>query len=218
MHGTIPNARQADRSKRSDAEFPKTLAAARKLEGAHWALGDALIEECGPPGDDGVRTGSDEKLRRAAKVLKANGFDYSFEHLRDLRRTADAFRAVERSTAVLWSVHSVARNLTTLKDAAAQAKRENKNLTVEYLREFKRRRKNQGLISVVNATAKQDVLTAAADALELAEGVRRRLDMIKQLSATERSKLFAAITKVAQAWSAIAAGVQPTVELQEAAE
>ena len=31
-------------------QFPLTLAAAKDAEKSQWAIGDALVKECGPPG------------------------------------------------------------------------------------------------------------------------------------------------------------------------
>jgi hypothetical protein len=84
-------------------QFSKTLAAARALQSAEislwalqWALGDALIEECGPPGDNGVRTGAYERIENAHKALKQEGLrEYSLDHLRDFRKVAAAFPAGE---------------------------------------------------------------------------------------------------------------------------
>jgi hypothetical protein len=95
------------------AVFPKTLAAARELLKAevslcalHWAWGDALIEECGPPGENGVRSRVYGRIEDAHKALKQEGVRaYSLAHLRDLRRLAAAFPAADRSSAASWTVH-----------------------------------------------------------------------------------------------------------------
>jgi hypothetical protein len=36
--------------------FPKTIAAVQRQDNSNWAIGDALLEECGPP--QGGRDGS----------------------------------------------------------------------------------------------------------------------------------------------------------------
>src|SRR4051794_15193527 len=56
-----------------ETKFTKTIAAACALDAtggdrweAQFALGDALVMECGPPGPDGVNNGA---LNKAAKVI-----------------------------------------------------------------------------------------------------------------------------------------------------
>ena len=72
-----------DRVLVSTSTFPRTIAAARALNDADqskwaalWALGDALIQECGPPGEDGVNNGSKSKIERASAALKNLGYKH----------------------------------------------------------------------------------------------------------------------------------------------
>jgi hypothetical protein len=75
-------------------QFPKTLEAFRqhkdaegKVEGALWLIGEALIEECGPPGPDGVNNGSGSKIEAARKFLKQEGMeDEADRAVRDCRK------------------------------------------------------------------------------------------------------------------------------------
>jgi hypothetical protein len=228
------------RAQDEDNEFPKTIAAAQALHKAderlykaersrwscQWALGDALIAECGPPGDSGVRTGSDDKLRAAAKVLKKLGLPgYSFDHLRDLRRTADAFLAGDRSPAVSWTVHSVASDKETLDAAIAAAKESEEELTVAFVKEFKKRQrpgpKHRGdKDASARVTALENLRSAAADAIEAAKvGQKRIATHIAEWTTAERQQMIAAVSQVEQAWAALRTSleIEPS-ELHEAAE
>jgi len=91
--------------------FPNVIAAARTLAGGQWALGDALIKDCGPPGNDGVRNASSIKIAAAAEelfkqgLMSETGNPYSPSTLRDYRDTAAQFSPGERSPGVAFSVH-----------------------------------------------------------------------------------------------------------------
>lgn len=127
-------------------EFPKTITAVRTFEDAkkaadaaskeadvlQWAIGDALIEECGPPGPDGVNTGSSHLLKKAAAKLNELGFrHYSYDHLRKLRSIADHFPAGVRTPAS-WSVYAVAGDPKTFRMIKEQADRDDVPLTVKF--------------------------------------------------------------------------------------
>ncbi|MFZ3327970.1 MAG: hypothetical protein WA231_19705 [Methylocella sp.] len=71
--------------------FPLCLAAARDAEKSQWAIGDALVQECGPPGDDHTNNGSGERIVAAGKFLAENGFVFSLNYLRRLRQLSYAF-------------------------------------------------------------------------------------------------------------------------------
>jgi hypothetical protein len=57
--------------------FPLTLAAANDAEKSQWAIGDALVKECGPPGDDHSNNGSGKRITAALKFLAENGLEFS---------------------------------------------------------------------------------------------------------------------------------------------
>ena len=48
--------------------FPEVVAAVRAAEDCPWKVGDALIKECGWPGEHGVNTGALDKLEASAPV------------------------------------------------------------------------------------------------------------------------------------------------------
>ncbi len=88
-------------------EFPLTLAAT-DVQKDQWAIGDALVAECGPPGDDHANNGSGRKIAAAAEFLAANGLDLSASYLRRLRQVAFAFADVRSRTCVSWDAHEAA--------------------------------------------------------------------------------------------------------------
>ena len=94
-------------------QYPKIFDAVRKAEkvwtGQQWAIGDALIDELGDPGDPGVNNGSKQQFEEISQALRDQGFDrYTVDHLRALRSTAASFPAGDRSQAVSWTVHAKA--------------------------------------------------------------------------------------------------------------
>jgi len=132
-------------------EFPKTLAAieAAELDDTQhqWRIGDALIEEVGLPQSPGVNDGSTKDFERLAEELETRGYEkYSVDHLRDLRNTAAAFPAGERSPSIYWSIHSLAGSPQALAAAGRQANNERRRLTAKYMRTFNaiRARQQQG--------------------------------------------------------------------------
>lgn len=75
-----------------------------------WALGDALIEECGPPGKRGISDGSYERLAKAVEYLCANGVEHNDRTLRTLREYREVSYLYPNGTrvpSVSFSVHRV---------------------------------------------------------------------------------------------------------------
>jgi hypothetical protein len=110
---------------------------------ALFALGDALINDCGPPGSAGVHTGSDDLLKKAQKALARKDLIYSFDHLRNLRTVAHAFPPGVRTPALAWSVHRAAGNPERLSELIAEAKLEGKELTAPFVRQSNKKLKEQ---------------------------------------------------------------------------
>ena len=126
----------------ASVKFPEVVAAVREAEKCLWKIGDALIKECGLPGDHGVNTGALDKLEQCARELRRLGLEtYSLDHLRDLRRTAANFSDGDRSPSVSWTVHSEAGDPATLKAAMEAATREGVRFTVTYVKDFKKRQR-----------------------------------------------------------------------------
>lgn len=155
--------------------FPKTIAAARKVHEARgtlcscqWELGDVLIEECGPPGGNGVRTGSDELLKKASRELEKEGFPYAFDYLRDLRQMAHNFSAGDRSPAASWTVHLKAKtpeNLTAVIQAAKVGKQElTCSFASKWLKQREAKSRDPGSTDLANAAiVAEKCVSEAAD-------------------------------------------------------
>ena len=81
---------------------PALLTAVKEGETSLWELGDALVAECGPPGDnDSLRSAS-------AYLLETGGYEYDVPYLSALRRTAYAFQPSDRRREFSWSIHRAA--------------------------------------------------------------------------------------------------------------
>jgi hypothetical protein len=105
-------------------QFPRTFAAVEKDEGAQWAIGNALLVECGPPSQQGRSDGSRAELSDCAEELKARGREISVRHLAKLRQVAHAFPPKVRKD-LSWTVHQAAvnpENLNTIIKTAPKGK------------------------------------------------------------------------------------------------
>jgi hypothetical protein len=85
-------------------KFPNTIKAMRSVEGAQWAIGDALLEDI-PISPDGAHSGAYHQIEAAQKEALANGFEYEHETLRKYRYISHAFPAGTRVPAVSHKVH-----------------------------------------------------------------------------------------------------------------
>jgi hypothetical protein len=88
--------------------YPKTLVAVKAANLDQWAIGDALVEECGPPSKDGVNDGSYNKLKEAAEYLLTHNFEYHVKTLARLRQTAYNFRGSARNPFIAFYTHETA--------------------------------------------------------------------------------------------------------------
>jgi flagellar biosynthesis GTPase FlhF len=118
--------------------FPLTLAAIKTADRNQWAIGDALLAECGPPSKDGVRDGSYTKLKEAAEYLLGNGYEYAANTLAQFRDIADAFSPSNRRAAVAWGVHRVAGTPEFLEAVMAGAP-DGKRVTQPYVEGIRQR-------------------------------------------------------------------------------
>jgi hypothetical protein len=118
------------------------LNAADEVEQRTARVADALLAYAGPPSPNGVRNGSDEKLRRVADEVRkqlyprARKFS-SLGYLRDLRATAEKFPPAERSAGVPFSWMIVARDPDTLRGAIGQAEQDGRSCSAEYIRKYR---------------------------------------------------------------------------------
>ena len=104
--------------------FPQTLAAAKAAEKDQWALGDALLNECGPPGDDHGHNGSFAKLQAAQAELESHGLEYATNTLRTYRDVAHTFPHAARMASVSQRVHIECRTPEMLQAVFAAWKKE----------------------------------------------------------------------------------------------
>lgn len=200
--------------------FPKTVAAvseAEKLEqkrtAAHFLIGDALIEECGPPGERGVNTGVFDKLRECAKELERLGYRrYSVDHLRDIRAVAAKFPDGERSPSVDWCLYLEAGDPQTLRAAERRAKAEGVALTMRFIAGFKKlraRREDCAESSESCRTisdAARDFRKFASDARDLADDALHAIEQFRQNPATVHTLVDAADSVIA-AWQSTRAAL-----------
>jgi len=113
-----------------------------ELEGQTARVAYALLEYAGPPSANGVNNDSDEKLRRVAAEVKrrfdGRGSKFTFDYLRQLRRTASKFPPGERSPGIPFSWMTVACDPKTLGDAIARAERDGRRCSASFIRNYRK--------------------------------------------------------------------------------
>jgi hypothetical protein len=224
------------RAQKDAPRFPQTINAALALEAAgnvlwdaQWALGDALVDECGSPGEHGVNTGA---LKKVEKVLRQHQLDYSYRRLEQFRSTAFKFQDRRRLRSVSFDAHLVASDPDTLAKAQAQSKKDKVKLSVRYVTRFvrrqkdelndKNRRNNGKLNGRPKADHRREDAIEAFDktAAEATERARYAVKMIRPylggLSANERQERIKSAGRVIAAWTDAVNELQ--FELHEAAE
>jgi hypothetical protein len=111
------------------------------------SVADLLLELAGPPSKDGVNSGSDRILKEVAVEAKrrfaARARRFSFDYLRQLRRTAHRFPPGERSPGIPFSLLIVACDPQTLRDAMAQANEEGRKCSAAYIRKYREFKQQQ---------------------------------------------------------------------------
>jgi hypothetical protein len=126
------------------ATFEAARNAALRREAGLWAIGDALLEECGPTGIT--------KHREAQAELEENGFTYELRSLRRYRDTSLAFPPERRRADLGHAFHAAAGDPALLDEIVDgwAAYKPGERLTVDKVREvvkFKRqmdkRKKNK---------------------------------------------------------------------------
>lgn len=133
--------------------YPKTYAAAKRAEHGQWAIGDALLEEIGPP-----RQGSaqQERFRDCAAELARAGLVYSVDRLLMLRNLAHKFVAtsVSGDRGVTVEVAREAGTPGLLAKATAMAESDDVSLTKRYVANVRK----------ASAKQKKDAPRGAGDA------------------------------------------------------
>lgn len=91
------------------ASFPKTIRAAKRADGSQWAIGDALIDECGLPerSNQYKSAKAPAPLHAVAAELAMNGLEYATDTLQTIRATAAAFPMNRRNIQAPFSVYSL---------------------------------------------------------------------------------------------------------------
>jgi hypothetical protein len=176
--------------------FPLTLAAAKDAEKSRWAIGDALIKECGPPGDDHTNNGASAKIAAAAKFLDQNDLTFSVGYLRRLRRVAFLFPDVRTRSSLSWNAHEAAGTPQIL-DAILKGLPEGTKLTGgivkaardrAYLEERRERAAARDRAAAEENTARAEQ-RKATDALQAATtGGEREVAKRQQLAAWRRAE------------------------------
>lgn len=124
----------------SERQFPLTFAAAKRAEKSQWAIGDALLEEIGPP-HKGAK--QDHAFKACAAELADRGVPYSTDRLRHLRDTAHAFDLDRRRSTLGIEAHFEAGTPAVLDKAEALAAEEGVAVTTRYIRQVKKASKKQ---------------------------------------------------------------------------
>jgi hypothetical protein len=120
-----------------EIKFPRCDAAVRKWDESEWDLADAILAECSEPGEDGVRNGSNGKMKAMREeIAKNHGVELSLERIRKLRKVASAFLPGRRRPAVSLEGHLEAGTPEAL-DVFINSAPTGTPLTREYIRRLK---------------------------------------------------------------------------------
>jgi hypothetical protein len=121
----------------AEVKFPLCDAAVRKKKGGEWELADAIVAECSEVGEDGVRNGSNAKMKAMREeIAKNHGVELSLERIRKLRQVASAFLPGRRRPGVSLEGHLEAATPEAL-DAFINSAPNGTALTREYIRRLK---------------------------------------------------------------------------------
>ena len=173
-------------------KFPKILAAARQIELDQWQLGEALIEECGPPASAGgfhggfaAQNQDDSLLCEASEFLRGYGLEYSQPYLSLLRSTAFNFKGRDRKSNLSWSVHKEAKTADNLRTVLATEPKPTRDLVREKVREMEGRelRETSGREYPTKRPDLAEQRPSAAVGLEIVSDTLRVLRDLKAVSA-----------------------------------
>src|SRR5882724_3451261 len=116
------------------SDFPKTIGLIKARENSQWAIGDALIEECGESSTQGGKDGSRELIAKVASEVAELGFEgYSLEYMARLRTVSGQFSKESRDSLLPWSFHRNAGSPEMLNKIKARALKDKKKITRDYI-------------------------------------------------------------------------------------
>jgi hypothetical protein len=218
--------------KMAKLKYPNTIAAIKSAERSQWEIGDALLEECGPPSDQGIQDGSREKLAEAYEEIKEQLGDdesWSIRYLAQLRQVAFSFP--ERCRRHLsWRTHLEAGDPDILDEIIKSAPARTK-ITRDYVNNImqqkrgkeKSRSKEKGSKQRSNkkssAKKKEDSILIAeanfiAQASEASSHAKETLAIIEPFIPRLPEDAVAAMTElaleVANCWTEIANAIRKT--------
>jgi hypothetical protein len=141
-HEPMPQTTEAEDGRESHERvgavmFPLCDAAVRKTNGGEWELADAILAECSDPGENGVRNGSQAKMKEMQEeIAKNHGVELSVVRISKLRRAASTFPAGRRRPGVSLEGHLTAGTPEALDEFIKSAPK-GTALTCKYIRQQK---------------------------------------------------------------------------------
>lgn len=204
----------------STLHYPLTFAAAKRAEKSQWAIGDALLEEIGPP-HAGRR--QEEAFEECARELKEQGMPYSTQWLRELRNTAHAFHLESRASGLSIKVAQVAGTPAVLAKAEELATEEGVKVSKRFVEKVRKASKKQerkakgkpaapardkSRVSPKSTTALRreidvaDIELMASKAAKLGRSFAEAIAGV-ELSASEKKDLRADIDQVLTTWETV---------------
>jgi hypothetical protein len=90
--------------------WPKSTKAVRSQEKSNWDIGNALIEECGPPSENGVNNDSLANIKQFCEFLfSAYGIERTVSTLREVRDVCYVFQGAGQPAPVSWTIYCIFR-------------------------------------------------------------------------------------------------------------
>jgi len=123
-------------------KFPLTLEAIKKGDQNQWAIGDALLAECGPPSTVGMKDGRSPLLQEAAEYLLGKGFESTASTLSWFRCTSYSFKSADRRSGVAWGAHRKAGTPEYLEAIIAGAPK-GTNITQDYIEDIRQTQRKE---------------------------------------------------------------------------
>ena len=184
-----------------ELDYPLTYAALKEAENHHesdqWAIGDALLAECGPPSESSVNDGSWERLKEVAqRCSDIWNLDqsYSIQHLSRLRATSFHFGEPARFAKLSWGAHRAAGTPEFLKAVIKGAPKGTK-ISQDYVEGIKQRQVDEARREREEEEAKAQAEREKAEAEEAQ--ARNEEERSQAKAKTEKAKEKERATKTA---------------------